>query len=106
MSKIKANNTYTFTVTSVPKREATKKTMVRLMQHDPEVKRDLSKLQTRRRVVLNKTGIRAGRPWVNRVRASKIVRLETGNTFTMNVTPQLVADLRNVEEYLDVKTAK
>ena len=106
MTKIDPNNTYTFTLSSIPRREASKKTLIRLMQLDPNVRRDLSKLQTRRRVVLNKTSIRAGRPWVNRARASKVVRLETGNSFTMHVTPQLVNDLRNVEEYLDIKKSK
>ncbi len=100
-----ASNNVTFTVKSLPKKEAQRKTLVRLMQMEPEVKKGLKRLQTKRKNVDNVTYIRAGVPWTNRKRATKIVWLEVGATFTIKVTAQLVPDLKSIEAFVDAKAA-
>ncbi len=99
------NQTVTFTITKVPKQLAQKKTLRRLMQLQPEIQKGLKALQKRRRLVDNRTYIRAGVWWTDRKRATKLVRVETGATFTLNVRPQIMPDLRSVEAFLDAKPA-
>ena len=50
--------------------------------------------------------IRAGRRWINRVRATKVTRVMQGETFTITVTPKVIPDLRSVEKFLKVKKAR
>lgn len=102
MTDITPSKEYTFTVNKVPAREASRKTLIRLMQMQPSVKKGLSNLQRKRKLTDNIFGIRAGRPWINRKRATKIVWLEKGAQFTITVTPQLVNDVKSVQKYLDV----
>ena len=95
------NSTMTFTVTGRPQRQAKIKTIERLMGMQTHVQRGRSKLATQRRLKDNVTYVRAGRPWVNRKRLTKLVRAEPGATFSIHVTPQIVDDLRSVASYLE-----
>ncbi len=92
--------TVTFTVTKVPQRSAQLKTIARLMNMQPESQRSLRDLARRRRIHDNVVGIRAGRKWTNRVRTTKVNRVETGETFTLTLTPQIIPDVRSVEKFL------
>jgi hypothetical protein len=38
--------------------------------------------------------------WTSRKKASRVVTLKTGASFTITVTPQLAVDLKSVEKYL------
>lgn len=98
--------TLTFTVEKVPQRAAQVKTIERLMKLEPERRRTLRHLQRRRRIYDNIVRIRAGRRWINRVRATKVTRVMQGETFTITVTPQVIPDLRSVEKFLKVKKAR
>ena len=93
-------NTVTFTVTTVPQRSAQLKTIARLMNMQPESQRSLRSLAKRRRLHDNVVGVRAGRKWTNRVRTTKVTRVEAGETFTLTLTPQIIPDLRSVEKFL------
>jgi len=93
-------NTVTFTVTTVPRRTAQLKTISRLMNMQPEAQRSLRHLAKRRRIHDNVVGTRAGRKWTNRVRTTKVTRVETGETFTLTLTPQIMPDLKSVERFL------
>lgn len=95
------NSTMTFTVTGRPTRTATAKTIERLMGMQTHIQRGRSKLATQRRLKDNVTYVRAGRPWVNRKRLTKLARAEQGATFSIHVTPQIVDDLRNVASWLE-----
>jgi len=98
--------TLTFTVAKVPRRPAQVKTIERLMKLEPERQRLLRHLQRRRRVSDNVVSIRAGRKWINRVRATKVARAHLGETFTITVTPQVIPDLRSVEKFLKVEKVR
>ncbi len=99
---IAPNQTVTFTITSMPRREASVKTLGRLMRMQTEVIRGLSRLAKRRDREVNVRRQRAGREWTSRVRATKIVSPAVGATFTLHVTPQLVPDIQSVRKYLSV----
>lgn len=103
---IEPGKSYTFTLSSVPQRSAQRKTIHRLMCMQPEVQRGLSKLARRRRQTDNITYIRAGRPWTNRARTTKLTNLAEGERFTIHVTPQIVNDLHSVESFLKAAKAK
>lgn len=93
-------NSVTFTVTKVPQRTAHLKTISRLMNMQPESQRSLRSLAKRRRIHDNVVGTRAGRKWTSRVRTTKVTRVETGETFTLTLTAQIIPDLKSVEKFL------
>jgi len=101
--QIVPNTEMTFTIAKDPKRPAARKTIERLMWKEPQAKKDLSMLQRRRKQKDIKYTIRAGRVWFDRPRATRTVRCERGASFTLNVTPQIVNDLKSVEKYLEIK---
>ncbi len=102
---ITPNATLTFTIKSEPRRPAARKTIERLMWMQPHAKKDLSMLQRRRKQKDIKYTIRAGRVWFDRPRATRTVRCEKGASFTLQVTPQIVNDLKSVEKYLTITAA-
>jgi hypothetical protein len=99
-------NVVTFTITKAPRREAQRKTIQRLMQSQPHVQQGLKALQRQRRQKDNRTYTRAGRPWTDRARATRLTRVEKGASFTLRLTAQIIPDLRSVEEFLEAKEAK
>ena len=99
--QIVPNTEMTFTIAAEPKRPAARKTLERLMWMQPQAKKDLSMLQRRRKQKDVKYTIRAGRVWFDRPRATRTVRCEKGASFTLNVTPQIVNDLKSVSKFLD-----
>jgi hypothetical protein len=101
---IAPTSTVTFTVRKTPDAPADRKTIQRLMRMQPHIQKGLKALQKGRRKD-NRTYIRAGVPWTDRVKATRLTRVEEGAQFTLFITPQIVADLRSVEHYLDAKKA-
>jgi len=99
------NQTFTFSITKTPRRESHYKTLERLMRMEPATAKGLRKLADRRKRFDNRDTNRGGRIWIARVRASKLVRVEPGQSFTLRVTPQILPDLQSVEQYFDVKPA-
>lgn len=97
---IEPGNRTTFTITKLPTSASASKTLVRLMQMQPEVKNALGKLKLRREREDNRQQQRGGRMWTARAKASKLVHLEPGATFTLRVTPQIKPDLESVAKYL------
>jgi len=100
---ITPNSTMTFTVTAVPPTASKVKTIQRLMWMQPDMAKGMRMLQRRRAQKDNITYVRAGRPWTNRKRATRLQRCEVGQEFTLRVTPQIVNDLKSVSEWLDVQ---
>ena len=103
MAEIACGQDTTFTITSVPQRPADRKTLTRLMQMEPSVKKGLRALAKKRRQHDNRTYIRAGVEWTDRKKATKIVRVAQGESFTVHVTPQIVNDLKSVERFISAK---
>lgn len=102
---IAPSQTITFTLTKTPNRSADQKTIRRLMRMQPDIQRGLTRLARRRRQKDNVAYQRAGNIWVNRKKTTKLTRVEAGESFTLFVTPQIMADLRSVEKFLDAKPA-
>ena len=99
---IVVNQDMTFTVSSAPRTNAVRKTIERLMGMQTSIQSGRKRLHTKRRLHDNVTRIRAGRKWVNRRRATKLAIAEPGNSYTIRVTPQVVADLRSVADHLTI----
>lgn len=102
---IAPNQDVTFTISNPPRREAERKTIQRLMRMQPDVQNGLSKLARRRKLHDNRYVTRAGVDWVIRVTTTKLTRVEPGESFTIRVTPQIMNDIKSVEQYLDAKVA-
>ncbi len=98
--------TLTFTVEKVPTRPAQRKTIARLMKLQPDLQRSLRQIARRRRIHDNIVRIRAGRKWIQRVRATRVARVEPGESFTLTLTAQIIPDLRSVEKFLKVARAR
>ena len=96
----------TFTVTKAPTRVADQKTIVRLMRMQRPIQNALRKLSRRRANQDNYARQRAGRMWVVRATMTKLTRPVKGESFTLTVTPQIMADIKAVEKYLSAKAAK
>jgi hypothetical protein len=96
----------TFTVTQAPTRLADQKTLHRLMRMQRPMQNALRRLSHRRAKHDNFARQRAGRMWVVRVQMTKLTKVETGEKFTLTVTPQIMADIKSVQKYLDAKPAK
>ena len=102
---ITPNTTMTFTVTAVPPTAAKVKTIERLMGMQKDVQRGMKMLQRLRRQKDNITFIRAGRPWTNRKKATRLQRCNVGESFTLHVTPTIVNDLKSVSHWLKTASA-
>jgi len=103
MSTIPTTGTVTFTLKSVPQTDGGVRTIERLMRLERGVQRVLKKLQKTRVDELNERRPRAGRMWLVRARCTRVVRVEQGRSFTIQVTPQLANDIASVAEHLDFK---
>ncbi len=104
-TNITVNAEMTFTIVKNPTRPAARKTIERLMWMQPSCKKDLKKLQRRRKTTDIKHTIRAGRVWFDRPRATRTQRAVLGASFTLHVTPQIVNDLKSVSTYLDAQSS-
>lgn len=102
---IAPNQSVTFIVKHMPQREAERKTIQRLMRMQPEIQRGLTQLAKQRRQKDNKSYIRAGKMWTNRVKTTKLTRVAPGESFTLHITPQIIPDIKSVEQHLEAKLA-
>lgn len=96
----------TFTIDSVPATVKGKKTILRLMRMQPAIQRGLTRIAKRRSKFDNEWHQRGGRQWANRATPPKLAVVKAGESFTLRLTPQILADIRNVERYLSGKAAK
>ena len=102
---ITAGNDVTFTIAKPPRREAERKTIQRLMRKQGHIQKGLKALQKRRRQIDNRPYIRAGCIWVDRAKATRLTRVEPGETFTIRITPQIIPDIQSVQQYLEAAAA-
>jgi len=99
---IPATGTVHLTITSLPRTEAGRKTLLRLMRLNTATQRTLSRVADFRKRALNRRTRRGGRIWLARATAAKQVRLEVGKTFPVDMRPQLLADIASVEKYVKI----
>lgn len=99
-----AGQTIKCTVTSEPKAEGARKTIERLMRRDPAVVKGLKHAQELRRRRMH-AYIRGGRMWYDRESPARIVRVVTGNSWTMPYTVDLDKDIASVSSYLSIEKA-
>jgi hypothetical protein len=93
----------TFTIKSVPLTDGGFCTVKHLMRLERGKQRTLKKLQKTRVNELNERRPRAGRMWFVCARCTRLVRVAAGESFTIQVTPQIAKDLASVASYLDFK---
>ncbi|MEY3027682.1 MAG: hypothetical protein RL136_1801 [Planctomycetota bacterium] len=103
MSTIPTTGTVTFTIKSVPQTDGGFRTVERLMRLERGAQRTLKKLQKHRMDNLNERRPRAGRIWLMRARCTRLVRVAAGESFTIQVTPQLAKDIASVASHLEMK---
>ncbi|MEQ8318056.1 MAG: hypothetical protein RIE77_00730 [Phycisphaerales bacterium] len=101
----KPGDSVSCTITGLPRSEAGKKTIGRLMKLDPEIQRGLRRAQTRRRQNM-KVYVRGGRDWYAREKCGKGGQVRVGESFTIPYAPQLSDDIKSVEKYLKLEAAK
>lgn len=104
-TKLEPTGTYTFTIKEAPRRTAQVKTIKRLMEMQPDIQKGLTALAARRARTDNDPRRRAGRIWVHRKRRTNLVKVETGETFTLRLTPQILPDLASVMQFLEAAPA-
>lgn len=102
MAELAPQTTVTFTIKALPRTERQRKTLQRLMRLQPKVQRTLTRLATVRRRETPWTQ-RGGRLFARRKTPTKVVIPAVGASFTLRVTPQIVADIKSVERYLSSK---
>ena len=105
MATLAPTSTVHFTVKAIPAEARRKQTILRLMRMNAGVQGALNRLKRERLRSGNRRTARAGRIWLAREECSRVVNLEKGATFTLRMTPQVVADVKSVEKYLDAKVA-
>jgi hypothetical protein len=104
IDKLKPGQNIRCTITKAPRTPARIDTLERLMRQDASVKRGLRKSQRRRRqgmIVYN----RGNRDWYKREICGKIVRCETGATWTMPYSLHLAPEFRAIADYIKVEPA-
>lgn len=91
------------TVKSAPKTTAGRKTLLRLFEQDPGVKKE--------RVRVSKTrpwedSRRGGRIWINKPPRIDLVKVERGASYKVFASLPVIRDLQSVEKYVEVSAAK
>lgn len=104
MSDIKPGSQITVTVTKQPTNAAGRKTVVRLLSKDENVKLENNRLKKARENHFRQTR-RGGRFWdVNVVKQHPVKGLE-GETGTITATLDVIQDLASVQRFVEVKPA-
>lgn len=101
LSSLTAGQSITCTVTQEPTNKGARSTIARLMRRDPANRDALRSAQIMRDRRKNRY-IRGNRVWVAREKAAKVVRVNTGETWTMAFTHELGPDMKSVERFISV----
>jgi len=102
VSKFKPGTSLVCTVAKLPRKTDAVDTIERLMRLDPANKKALRRAQRmRKQRVLIYT--RGNRDWVSREKSARVVRVATGETWTLPYNLDLADALASVGSYLTVK---
>lgn len=102
IDSIKPGQTITCTIKKAPVAHGARRTLQRLMRHDPSIRKGLRHAQQLRAKRMH-SYIRGNRVYYSREKAARIARMAEGNSWAMTLTPDIVPDLRSVEQYIDIK---
>lgn len=105
MATLSHTGTVHFTVKAIPAEARRKQTILRLMRMNSGVQGALNRLKRERLRSGNRRTARAGRVWLAREECTRVVNVTKGASFTLRMTPQIMADVKSVEKYLDAKVA-
>ena len=103
MANLAHTGTVHFTVKAIPAEARRKQTILRLMRMNSGVQGALNRLKRERLRSGNRRTARAGRIWLAREECTRVVSVTKGASFTLQMTPQIMADVKSVEKYLDAK---
>jgi hypothetical protein len=104
MSDIKPGSQIKITVTKQPTNAAGVKTVVRLLSRDPHVKQENARLKVARQNHFRQSR-RGGRFWDINVVKQHPVKAAQGESGTITATLDVLADLKSVEQFLEIKPA-
>src|SRR4051794_16192843 len=90
------------TVTTSPRTLAGRKTLVRLFEQDPVVKKERARRLKSRPI---EPARRGGRWWNNKPAKLEAVSTQRGSTYRVFASVSALRDLASVEQYIDVKPA-
>src|SRR5205823_6611509 len=90
------------TVTSSPRTIAGRKTLVRLFEQDPAIKKERQRRLKTRPIEKARRG---GRVWNNKPAKLEVVSTERGSTYRVFASVSALRDLASVEQHVDVKPA-
>ncbi len=89
-------------VVSQPKREAAVKTLRRLFEQDPEVRRERTRMKRSRPI---KTHIRGGRVWKDRPSRLQAVKTTKGASHRIFASISVIRDLNSLGKHVEVTPA-
>ena len=93
----------TIEVTANPKREAARKTLVKLLSKDPAIVKFRQRMQEKR--PSHQQWQRGGRMWNHRMKTMPSVKIEKGAKHTIRATYDVVRELQSVNDYVSVTPA-
>jgi hypothetical protein len=100
---IKPGDTITLEITSVPRKDAARKTLTRLCAKDPQIRR-LDRYRKRRRPS-RESWIRGGKFWHHQMKSRSAAEIERGRKYTLFASPDVLRDLQSVERWIKVSPA-
>lgn len=102
-AEIKPGQWVNVKVTSRPRAAAGRKTLVRLFEQDPEVRRERTRLSKSRPPRDTRRG---GRIWICRPPRLEIVKTEPGASYRIFASVSVLRDLKSVESCVQISPAK
>lgn len=91
-------------ITKQPTNEAARKTLIRVLNKDPEIA-EHTKRQRRARERHNRPHARGGRTWIIRIPKQEFVRCLPGEQGKVRATMDVIRDLASVKRFVDVTPA-
>jgi len=101
-AEIKPGGWITVKVASEPKAAAGIKTMIRLFERDPAVRRERQRKAKARPVTTHRRG---GRPWADRPPRLRVVSTAPGATYKLFASVDVLRDLESIAPYVQVTPA-
>src|SRR5690606_28717542 len=92
----------TVTVTAEPATAAGRKTLKRLFEQDPAVRKQRDRLAKTRQPEPSRRG---GRIWINKPPHLELVDTKPGESHRVFASVSVLRDLKSVEKYVDIKPA-
>ncbi len=100
--QVKPGQWVSVTVKSQPRTAAGRKTLVRLFEQDPAIRKERERQMKTRPI---QPARRGGRLWNNKPARLEIVSTQRGATYRVFASVAALKDLQSVENHVDVKPA-